>query len=523
MSRLNHLIVVASAGVLLVSSGSRSALQASASGDQGDSLTITASSCERLLAVRMPDTTITVAQPITTGSFSPPGAPAAIPNLPPFCRVTATLRPSRDSDIKLEMWLPMSGWNGKYLAVGNGGWAGTITVRDMVPALRLGYATSSTDTGHAGNGGDASFALGHPEKLIDFGYRAVHEMTRTAKALIRELYGSPARYAYWNGCSTGGKQGLAEAQRFPDDFDGIVAGAPANNWTPLMVGLLWTGHATLKETATHLTNESMALLNDAALAACDVLDGVKDGVIENPPACRFDPGILECKGADPTGCLTGAQVDAVRKIYAGPRNPRTGAAIFPGMEPGSERGWGPAAGGPRPFAIPDNHFKYVVFEDPNWNFRTLDFDRDVALAERADRGVLTAMEPDLKRFVSRGGKLLLYHGWNDQLIAPRNSVNYYNAVVQSLGGATKATSSVRLFMAPGMNHCGTGAGPDAFDAVSVIEQWVEQGKAPDRIIASRMTRGKADRTRPLCPYPQIAKYNGSGNTDDAANFSCVAP
>ena len=484
----------------------------------------TGASCESLSALALPDTTITVAEIVAAGELSVPGVPpGATRDLPAFCRVAATLKPTSDSVIKIEVWLPPSGWNQKYQAVGNGGWAGSISYGPMGEALRRGYATSSTDTGHTGNGGDASFALGHPEKLIDLGYRSEHEMTLKSKAIIAAFYGSAPRYSYWNGCSTGGKQGLTEAQRFPNDFDGIVAGAPANNWTHLMASLVWIGQATLKDPASSIPREKFALLNNAAVEACDALDGVKDGVLENPTRCRFDPKVLECKAGDAPACLTAPQVDAARKIYGAAKNPRTGHEIYPGLEPGSELGWAAAAGGPKPFEIVDNHFKYVVFRDPTWDFRTLDFDGGVALADRLDNGTLNATNPDLKGFVSRGGKLIQYHGWNDMLIAPRNSVNYYTSVIKTMGGAAKTAEWFRLFMAPGMGHCGGGAGPNSFDVMSALEPWVEQGKAPEQIIASHRTAGKVDRTRPLCPYPQTAHYKGAGSTDEAASFVCKAP
>jgi feruloyl esterase len=488
-----------------------------------------AASCESIASLALPDTTITMAQVVAAGAFVPPGggqgkvngALAAFKDLPEFCRVAATLKPSIDSDIKIEVWLPVSGWNGNYEAVGNGGWSGAISYAAMGPELRNGYATSSTDTGH--QGGSGSFALGHPEKLIDFAYRSEHEMTVKAKSVIAALYGMAPRYSYWVGCSSGGKQGLKEAQRYPEDYDGIVAGAPANYWTHLMAGDLWPALATLKDPASFIPPAKYAAIHKAVLEACDVLDGVRDGVLEDPTRCHFHPEVLACKGADSPDCLTAPQVEAAQKIYAGAKNPRTGQPIFPGLEPGSELAWGALAGGPKPFQIVDDHFKYVVFKDPNWDFRTLNLDTDVALADKLDNGTLNATDPDLKKFISHGGKLIQYHGWNDQLIAPQNSINYYQSVIKKMGGASKTVDSYRLFMAPGMNHCGGGDGPNAIDGISVIAQWVEKGATPEKIIASHSTQGRVDRTRPLCAYPQVAKYKGSGSTDDAANFSCALP
>ncbi len=479
-----------------------------------------AASCESLTSLTLPNTTITLATPVAAGEFTPRGPvqPSAnFKDLSAFCRVAATLAPSKDSDIKIEVWMPASGWNGKFQAVGNGGWSGAIVYPSLARALAGGYATASTDTGHSG--GSGSFALGHPEKLIDFGYRAVHEMTVQAKAIIAAYYGDGPKFSYWNGCSSGGKQGLKEAQRFPSDYDGIIAGAPANYWTHLMAGTLWITQATHKDEASFIPASKYPIVHKAVLEACDALDGVKDGVLEDPRKCHFDPKAIQCQGDDTSNCLTAPQVETARKIYGASKNPRTGEEIFPGLELGSELGWA-GLGGPQPFAIPIDHFKYVVFKDPNYDWRTVNFDSDVALADKLDNGTINATDPNLKAFVGRGGKLLLYHGWNDQIIAPRNAVNYYQSVLDRMGGAA---DSVRLFMVPGMNHCAGGDGTGVFDTVSVIEKWVEQGQAPDRIMASHLTSRAVDRTRPLCAYPMVAQYKGSGSTDEAANFVCKLP
>lgn len=417
--------------------------------------------------------------------------------------------------------MPESGWNGKLQSVGNGGWSGAINPGGLAGAIRRGYAAAGTDTGHSGGG--AGFAMGHPEKLIDFGYRAVHEMTVKAKALIAAYYGNGPKLSYWNGCSSGGKQGLKEAQRFPNDYDGIIAGAPANYWTHLMIATLWAAHATLKDPASYIPPAKYPLIHRAVLDACDSLDGVKDGVLENPMRCNFDPKVLLCQGDDKADCLTALQVEAVHKIYGPVTNPRTHQEIFPLLEPGSELGWSALAGGPGPLPIPVEHFKYVVFKDPSWDFKTLNFDSDVALADKLDGGLLNATDPNLKDFFARGGKLLQYHGWNDQLIAPRNSIDYYKSVEEKLGGPAKLQGNYRLFMVPGMAHCGGGDGPSSFDMVSAIEQWVEQNKPPDQIIAALRRNDTVVRTRPLCPFPQVAQYKGIGSTDDAANFVCKAP
>jgi Tannase and feruloyl esterase len=489
-----------------------------------------AASCQSLSGLKLANTTITSAAEVRAGEFTPPGhaiAPARrarqFGNFPAFCRVTATVKPVADSDIRIEVWMPVSGWNGKFLGVGNGGWAGSINYGGLAQGVAHGFATASTDTGHEGKDSDASFAFGHPEKWIDMGYRAVHEMTAKGKAVAAAFYGKPARVAYWNGCSTGGRQGLMEAQRYPRDYNGIAEGDPANALTHLMFAAIWPAEFTLKSPAGYIPPEKYLLIHNAALKACDGLDGVTDGIINDPTRCHFDPGTLACKGKETSTCLTATQVESARMIYAGPRNPRTGEQIFPGFEPGSELSWGTEAGGPQPMAIPISYFRYVLFKNPNWSFRMLNFDSNVKLADRQDGPVMNAINPDLHAFRDHGGKLIMYHGWSDPLIAPLESVDYYKNVVAAMGGLNATQRFARLFMVPGMLHCGGGPGPDSWDKVGVLDEWVDQGKAPDKIIASHTTHGRVDMTRPLCPYPQVARWKRYGGTNDAANFVCVSP
>jgi len=468
-----------------------------------------AQTCETLRSVRLPDMTVTRAERVASAG-----------KLPASCKVAATLRPTSDSEIRIEVWMPeQAAWNGKYEGTGNGGWGGSIDEGALASAVARGYAASSTDTGHTG--GSASFAMGHPEKLIDFGYRSIHAMTVAAKALIAAYYGEPQKLAYFEGCSSGGRQALMEAQRYPEDYDGIIAGSATNNWTKMMFGRIWVGQATLSDAASYIPPAKYPVIHRAALAACDAMDGVKDGVIDDPRKCRFDPGVLACKQGDGPGCLTAAQVTAARRIYSPATNPRTGEEIFPPMERGSELVWGRLAGGPEPIQLATDYFKYVVFEDAQWNFKTLNFDGDVAKAMQRDGGVLSATDPDLRPFFARGGKLIQYHGWTDQQVMPENSIHYYESVLASVG--KKADASYRLFMAPGMNHCGGGNGPNKFDMLSALEAWRERGTAPDAVVASHATDGKVDRTRPLCPYPEVAKYTGRGSTNEAANFVCAQP
>jgi feruloyl esterase len=478
--------------------------------------------CDSLSSMKLPATTITLAQVVDAGSFAPPGGAGngsganAFKSLPAFCRVAATLTPSADSEIRAEFWLPVTGWNGKLQVVGNGGYAGSIGYPAMAKALSQGYATAGTDTGHTG--GSGSFAAGHPEKLVDFGYRAVHETTVQAKAVVRTFYATEAKRSYWNGCSTGGRQGLMSAQKYPADFDGIVAGAPANYMSHLQPWSLWVSKAMHETEASYIQPEKYAVIHKAVLDACDALDGVKDGVIEDPSRCHFDPKTIECTSADTSACLTPAQVIAARLVYSDAVNPRTGAKILPSLERGGEMGWG-ALGGPQPMGIPLDTFRYIVYGNPTWDWRTVDFDKDVAAVEKAFAGVVDAVNPDLSPFFNRGGRLLMYHGWNDQLIAPRNSIDYFNAVSYTLGTA-RTEESMRLYMVPGMNHCAGGDGTTDFNMLTALEAWVEQGQAPNRLIASRPS---AHRTRPLCPYPQVARYQGAGSTDEAENFACVKP
>jgi feruloyl esterase len=497
-----------------------------------------AASCESLQTLILPNTTITLAQTVAAGAFSPSDVVqgAAQPNatfkdLPAFCRVAATLKPSTDSDIKIEVWMPLANWNTKFQAVGNGGYAGSISYtvgtggieRGMAEALRRGYATASTDTGHTGSGATAAPFLGHPEKVVDFGYRAVHEMTMSAKAIVHAFYGNGPSVSYWNGCSTGGRQGLMEAQRFPLDYDGIVAGSPANPQTRLASWNVYVGQMALKDPASTIPASKYPMIHRAVLDACDSLDGLKDGLISDPTRCRFDFSTLECKGQDSPSCLTAAQVDTARNATSPAVHPKTGETIFPGLALGSELGWSGKIGGPEPSPLGTELFKYVVFKDPNWNWRTFDFETAVALYDRLDSGTTNATNPDLRAFKQHGAKLLLFHGWADQNFSAQSTINYYNSVLDKMGSGAQTAEWLRLFLAPGMAHCGGGEGPNQFSPISALERWRESNIAPDQIIASHVTNGVVDLTRPLCPYPQVAVYKGTGSTKDAANFSCKIP
>ena len=477
--------------------------------------------CERLAALAVPAGTVTRAETIAAGAFTAPGSEdaGAFGTLPAFCRVAATLKPSSDSDIKIEVWLPLAGWNGKWQAVGNGAFNGNINYGAMSAALRRGYATSSTDTGHTGGG--AEWALGHPEKLVDWGWRAVHEMTTASKQIVASHYNRAPTFSYWNGCSAGGRQAMKAAQRFPADFDGIIAGAPGLDWTSRAAQAARVAKVTESNEAARLLAPQRQLLHTAVVNACDALDGVKDGLIENPQRCSFDPAVLECKEAGGTACLTKAQVETARMMYTSPVNPKTKRAIT-GVAPGSELGWTDLGWSVSARATALDQFRYIVYGDTKWTMEKFNFETDVVRAEEAHAETFNALDANLKPFFDRKGKLIQYHGWSDPQISPLNSTQYYSRVAAALGGASKIHDSYRLFMAPGMGHCGGGEGPNTFDMVAALEQWVEQGRAPDRIVASHATNGAVDRTRPLCPYPQVAVYTGTGSANEATNFVCRA-
>lgn len=508
-------------------------------------LPVSAASCESLAQLKMSATTIESAMSVPAGTFTPPKS-AAIAGLPAFCRVTGVIQPSDDSHIRFEVWLPAAGWNGKLQGIGNGGYAGSIDygAGGLSGAVSRGYAAAATDTGHEGSGVSAAWALGHPEKIIDFGHRAIHETAVKAKAIIREFYEEGPKRAYFSSCSNGGRQALMEAQRYPEDYDGIIAGAPANYWTHLAVGFLWDSLATVSDTKNLITARKMPALQTATLAACDALDGVKDGVIDDPTRCHFDPAKLLCKGPETDACLTAVQVASLQKIYEGPRNSKR-ESLFPGYMTGGEAGsggWSAWLTGAAPktslqYVFGTQFFSNMVYDNAAWDYKTFEVDAATQAADSKMGPVLNATDPDLSAFQSRGGKLIIYHGWSDAAIAPVNAINYYNAAVAK-SGAGEAGKFLRLFMVPGLQHCGGGPGPDTFgqygaaqgdaehDLARALERWVEQGVAPDKIVATKFKPGPppvAIRTRPVCRYPEVAQWKQSGSTDDAANFICAVP
>ena len=438
------------------------------------------------------------------------------------CQVSITLRPSADSEIKSEVWLPpAAGWNGKLLMEGGGGFVGSVNTAGMTNAVREGYATASTDTGH--NGGSGSFALGHPEKITDFAYRAVHETAVKAKALIAADYGRGPRLSYWEGCSTGGRQGLMSAQRYPEDFDGIVAGAPANNQIYLCAWRLRLLMTALKSPKHALPPEKLKLLNDAVLDKCDANDGVKDRLIEDPRDCNFDPDALKCNGPEAASCLTPQQLETVNAAYTGVRK-STGELLYPRLPFGGELGWRVPGGATEPGGMDIDMFRYIANQNPAWDWHTFNLEKDIERALLHGKEI-HAVNPDLARFKARGGKLLIYHGWSDGgsggAISAFNTISYYESVLKHMG--PNQDNWLRLFMVPGMAHCGGGTGPNQFNALAALERWREQNEPPKSITAVRVNEhGRVDMTRPLCAYPQRAVYRGTGSISDAANYTCQA-
>jgi feruloyl esterase len=501
-----------------------------------------AATCESLASLKLSQTTITAAQSVPAGTYTAPDG-EVFTNMPAFCRVAATLTPTSDSEIGIEVWMPSSTWNRRFEGVGNGGYAGSIPYNAIAPGVSLGYATVGTDTGHIGSSTyDASFALGHPEKVIDFGYRSIHLMTVIGKQIASAFYGEDPTRSYFTGCSTGGRQALMVAQRFANDYDGIVAGDPVAHYTHHHVGgNLWVVWQMFNNPDSTVFTTEDTLLGNAVNAACDAIDGVVDGVLNNPRLCHFDPAKLLCEGSEmPPNCLTAEQVGAVRNLWTGPDPMVHQPGYYPPFERGGEaEGW-PSTISPQPPPAPqtDDHaqigipfFKYFVFDNLNWDFQAFDWisgpvyvDNKVVVPGQTLASVLNSIDPDLGRFLARGGKLIHYHGFSDPEVPPVTSINYFESVVNFPGGSLEQTQEFyRLFMVPGMNHCKGGPGANVFDMLTPLVQWVEQDIAPNRVLATHYVNNDPNQgiafTRPLCSYPHEAVYKG-GNSDDAANFVC---
>jgi hypothetical protein len=510
-----------------------------------------ATSCTDLAHIALPDTTITLAQSVAPGAFTPPVpewakafmAPKAIPVA--FCRVAGTIRPTSDSDIRFEVWLPASGWTGRYESVGNGGFAGSIRYDSMLNPLLGGSVVASTDDGHqapAIGPTSADWALGHPEKIIDHGYRAVHLTAVTAKAISATFYGRQPSHSYFVGCSKGGQEGVMESQRYPDDFDGIVSGAAANEWTNLFTSFMWTQRLNLADRAGYLSPEDLKKIGTAVMAACAAPGDADHGFISDPLRCKVP---LSSIGLAP------AKLRTFEAIHRGPTD-RSGRQVYPGQPYGSEAAsWEDTISGANFEAgqteaqmsmYGQNYYRNFVYQDPKWNFHDFDVEKGRADAVKAVGKIMNADDVSFKGFKAHGGKFIQYAGMTDSIVTPLSSVRYYEAVVAAQGHESDATALAktqefyRLFLAPGVGHCGGGAGPNQFgqaggagdaehDMVVALERWVEKGVAPARIVATKFvaddkTKGVA-MTRPLCAFPEVAKYKGSGSVNDAANFACA--
>jgi feruloyl esterase len=514
----------------------------------------TSQRCAHLTFLRLPHAEVTVAQLITSGSFLPPGSTVPITGLPVFCRVAGISAPTTDSHINFEVWIPAGAeWNLKYQQVGNGGFAGTVPYSSLAAELAYGYAVAGTDDGHTGSSIDGTWALGHPQKIIDFGYRALKETTDKSRTIIEAFTGVRPHRSYFDGCSDGGREALMEAERYPDDFDGIVAGSPANFWSRLLTSAVWSEQALLDSPADFITPAQLPILTEAALAQCSGKDGglVSDGFLNDPRTCHFDASVVQCKtGQSSSTCLSAAQVAAANKLYSGVLAPQTHAILFPGLEPGSEAypanwpAWitGATPGTSLAYYFGQQYFANFIFDNPTWPITALNFTTDIARADSL-APVLNSTNPNLSRFIGHGGKLIQYVGWADSAIPPKNDLNYYNSVLLtgygvSPGGVAKLENSYRLYMVPGMSHCGGGPGPNEFgnagltvatsdadhNVVLALDRWVEKGVAPGRIVATKYVAdnpaGPVAFQRPLCPYPESSRYEG-GNPKYASSFACV--
>lgn len=494
--------------------------------------------CEGLTGLALADGKVEAATSVAAGKIvTPDEGKIGLPAPAAFCRVQARLTPTPSSSIRVEVWLPEAGaWNGKLLGAGNGGFGSNMQVPSLVMrgGVAKGYAAVGSDMGHVGKSDvDASWAPGQPEKVRDYGWRANHLAAATAKRVIAAYYPAPLNASYFHGCSDGGREALMEAQRFPNDYDAILAGAPAIPWARLATAMAMNDRAVFGNPDSALPNAKLPLLQKAALARCDARDGVTDGVIDDPRSCDFDPGVLTCKAGDQPDCLTPAQVAAVRALYRGPVDGR-GKSFYPGYLPGMEATQGAwdlwlTGPGAQHGKFSTEFFRHFVHGDPNWTTKDFRLESDFAKAQ-AMQGEINADDPNLKPFFAKGGKLILYHGYGDAAIPPQNTIDYYQRVLKTSG--TRAAGSVRLFMMPGVSHCLAGPGPNVFDGVGALDEWHRGGPAPDRLTATKFDNdylgflglpAKTVRTRPLCAYPQVARWTGSGSTDDAANFTCTDP
>jgi feruloyl esterase len=507
-----------------------------------------AEACASLKDLKIDDTTIISTESVPAGSFTAPDK-KSYANLPAFCRVTATVSPMPDSAVRIEMWLPQDGWKGVFEGTGNGGYSGGFNFPILAAGVRRGYAVVNTDQGTApasALNGDA--VVGHPVKWRDWGFRSTHLMTVAGKQIASAFYGKDSARSYFTGCSTGGQQALIEAQLYPADYDGIAAGAPVVNRTHLHAAFVWSRQAAERWPGSALGHDKLMLLKKSVVASCAPGAGgaASDTFVADPLHCAFDPASLVCKAGDAPDCLTPEQAETAARFYAGPKNPRTGESIYPGWPRGSEGpafGWGLEEGDP-PLSLKepafDSLFKWVF--GPTWDWRSFDFDRDMAEVDAVlGSDVNGATVANIDAFKARGGKLLIYHGWADSIVNPLGTVAFYETLAKAQGGADKLQGAARLFLLPGVEHCGSGGGdgPDAVgsehglpapegdadhDVLAALAQWVETGTAPEKLIATKYQGDDPTKRivmqRPACPYPKKARYAGSGDTNAAASFVC---
>ena len=479
--------------------------------------------CESLQIPHLEKTDLLSTSWVMAGTYT---LPKPYPNaktmevrLSAHCIVKLAAHPSADSDIRVELWLPeTSSWNGKYLATGNGGYSSNLAYDQMAEAMARGYAVGGSDTGHQGD--DLSFGVGHPEKIRDWAYRSTHVLAQTGGAILSGFYGRQVARAYFVGCSTGGQQGLSEAQRYPDDFDGIIAGDPGNDRILLNADFVESWRVTHPDGGPKFDVRKLIALNKASIAACDEDDGAADGIVSDPRTCHFDPASLRCpSGTNDISCLTDAEVTAVRELYAGPVQDQAGKHVYPGWAKSSEAGWGSYLVNPSE-PVRFLFWRLWVYNDPGYavqSFKT----QDAIAKARQEMPYVEATDTDLRAFQKRGGKLLMYHGWADPVVPPENTIEYYEGVERHLEG--RASDFLKLFMVPGMYHCGGGPGASTFDALGALDTWVSSGKSPDRLLATHQENGAAVFSRPLCPYPQIPRWDGEHSVNSAASFNCIAP
>ncbi|HEY1128970.1 MAG TPA: tannase/feruloyl esterase family alpha/beta hydrolase [Roseateles sp.] len=441
-----------------------------------------------------------------------------------MCRVRLRLQPVAGSSINVEVWLPEN-WNGRLQGYGGAGFDGGLSLGGAAAlnkSIAQGYAAVTTDVGHKPAPGLAPWVHKQPEKVVDFGHRGNHLAAVVAKQVIQAYYGSPAKYAYFFGCSNGGRDGLMEASRYPGDYDGVIAGAPARRYLEVLTKLIWNHRTVHGSEGASKLGDKQALVHDAVLKKCDALDGVRDGLLENPRACRFDPAELQCKAENGADCLSSAEVTAFRRIYDGPRL-SDGRQVMSGPALGSEGGpdnWSAWVTTPQAAVFGQEFYRWMVFDDPDWKVEDFVLNRDYPLAHQRVASILNVDSPDLRPFAKKGGKLLMYQGWSDPVISAADTVEYFEKVSRHLGDA--ADAHVRLFMVPAMGHCAGGPGASAFDMQPALERWVERGEAPQRIDAKNPDPNAAPFSRPLCPWPQTARYKGQGSVREAASFSCAA-